>query len=133
MTSYPSILGGRVKTLHPKFWRNTKSPRQWKWCATNERIWHSQIDLVIVDLYPLKKQLPQAAKLISLKKWYWWYFFNCAAAKLQRYCNCSFSDQYSLLLDLITKNGDNNFRRKKIIATKAFHVSSHYDTAILIL
>jgi phosphoribosylaminoimidazolecarboxamide formyltransferase/IMP cyclohydrolase len=83
MLLLPSILGGRVKTLHPKVFGGILN-RQDNESDVQQMIEFDipQIDLVIVDLYPLKKLLPQAqAKLILLKNRYWRYFFNSRCKK----------------------------------------------------
>lgn len=135
VTSYPSILGGRVKTLHPKVFGGILN-RQDNESDVQQMIEFDipQIDLVIVDLYPFEKTVASGASEadiiekidiggISL--------IRAAAKNFQDTIIVSSVDQYSLLLDLIiTQNGATTLENRKLLATKAFHVSSHYDAAI---
>jgi phosphoribosylaminoimidazolecarboxamide formyltransferase/IMP cyclohydrolase len=135
VTSYPSILGGRVKTLHPKVFggilnrQDNESDIQ-----QMEEFDIPQIDLVIVDLYPFEKTVASgASEADSIEK------IDIGGISLIRAAAKNFKDtvivssvdDYSLLLDLITKqDGATTLADRKLFATKAFHVSSHYDTAI---
>ena len=135
VTSYPSILGGRVKTLHPKIFGGILN-RQDNESDVQEMEEYKipQIDLVIVDLYPFEKTVQSGApesdiieKIdiggISL--------IRAAAKNFKDTVIVASVDEYSLLLDLIsTQNGATTLENRKLFATKAFHVSSHYDTAI---
>lgn len=135
VTSYPSILGGRVKTLHPKVFggilnrQNVDSD-----IAELAAFDIPQIDVVIVDLYPFEKTVASGASEqdiiekidiggISLIR---------AAAKNYTDVVCVASvDDYADFLQLITdKNGTLSEHDRKRFAAKAFNVSSHYDTAI---
>ncbi|GGK11242.1 bifunctional purine biosynthesis protein PurH [Yeosuana aromativorans] len=135
VTSYPSILGGRVKTLHPKVFggilnrQNIDSD-----IAELAEFDIPQIDVVIVDLYPFEKTVASGASEqdiiekidiggISLIR---------AAAKNYADVVCVASvDDYAEFLQLITeKNGTLSESDRKRFASKAFNVSSHYDTAI---
>lgn len=135
VTSYPSILGGRVKTLHPKVFGGILN-RQDNESDVQQMIEFNipQIDLVIVDLYPFEKTVASGASEsdiiekidiggISL--------IRAAAKNFKDTVIVASVDQYGLLLDLITdQNGTTTLEDRKLLATKAFHVSSHYDTAI---
>ena len=135
VTSYPSILGGRVKTLHPKVFGGILN-RQDNENDAEQMIAFNipQIDLVIVDLYPFEKTVASGASAtdiiekidiggISL--------IRAAAKNFQDTVIVSSLDQYGLLLDLINdQNGSTTLENRKSFATKAFHVSSHYDAAI---
>ncbi|MBT8288493.1 MAG: bifunctional phosphoribosylaminoimidazolecarboxamide formyltransferase/IMP cyclohydrolase [Flavobacteriaceae bacterium] len=135
ITSYPSILGGRVKTLHPKVFggilnrqENTQDVAE----LTEYDI--PQIDAVIVDLYPFEKTVASGANHqeiiekidiggISLIR---------AAAKNYADVICVSSvDDYNDFLQLIS-SGDGLVSEsdRKRFAAKAFDISSHYDTAI---
>ncbi len=135
VTSYPSILGGRVKTLHPKVFggilnrQNNASD-----IAELAEFEIPQIDVVIVDLYPFEKTVASGANNqdiiekidiggISLIR---------AAAKNYADVICVSSvDDYSEFLELITsKKGELSEEDRKCFAAKAFNVSSHYDSAI---
>ena len=135
VTSYPSILGGRVKTLHPKvFGGILNRQNNKKDMAELEEFDIPQIDAVIVDLYPFEKTVASGAgeqdiieKIdiggISLIR---------AAAKNYADVVCVASmDDYAEFLNLITeKNGTLSENDRRRFATKAFNVSSHYDSAI---
>ena len=135
VTSYPSILGGRVKTLHPKIFGGILNRQDNESDVQQmEEFDIPQIDLVIVDLYPFEKTLASGASEsdiiekidiggISL--------IRAAAKNFQDTVIVASVDQYSKLLDLIsTQNGTTNIDDRKAFAAQAFHVSSHYDTAI---
>ena len=135
VTSYPSILGGRVKTLHPKVFGGILN-RQDNETDVAQMIEYNipQIDLVIVDLYPFEKTVASGANEsdiiekidiggISL--------IRAAAKNFQDTVIVASVNEYSILLDLISNNdGNTTLENRKLLATKAFHVSSHYDAAI---
>ena len=135
ITDYPSILGGRVKTLHPKIFGGILN-RQDNAQDVKEMTSFSipQIDAVIVDLYPFEKTVASGASNediiekidiggISLIR---------AAAKNYKDVICVSSvDDYAEFLELITKDeGRISIEDRKRFATKSFNVSSHYDSAI---
>ncbi len=135
VTSYPSILGGRVKTLHPKVFGGILNRQNHDGdIAEMQQYDIPQIDIVIVDLYPFEKTVASGAteqdiieKIdiggISLIR---------AAAKnfADTICVSSVED-YQEFLDLLnTKEGQTTLEDRKRFAGKAFRISSHYDTAI---
>ena len=135
ITSYPSILGGRVKTLHPKVFGGILN-RQNNEMDVAELVDFDipQIDLVIVDLYPFEKTVASGASHediiekidiggISLIR---------AAAKNYADVVCVSSvEDYGEFLELLTnKGGVTSEEDRKQFAAKAFNISSHYDTAI---
>tara|TARA_Y100000385_G_scaffold186500_1_gene192724 strand:+ start:1240 stop:2772 length:1533 start_codon:yes stop_codon:yes gene_type:complete len=135
ITDYPSILGGRVKTLHPKIFGGILN-RQDNPSDVEEMNSFNipQIDLVIVDLYPFEKTVASGASHqdiiekidiggISLIR---------AAAKNFKDVLCVSSvDDYVELLDLISKdNGSISYEDRQRFAAKSFNISSHYDSAI---
>ncbi|MCY1490764.1 Bifunctional purine biosynthesis protein PurH [compost metagenome] len=135
VTSYPSILGGRVKTLHPKIFGGILNRQDHEGDIQQmEEFEIPQIDLVIVDLYPFEKTVASGASEadiiekidiggISL--------IRAAAKNFKDTVIVASVDQYADFLELITKqNGELTLEDRKLFATKAFHVSSHYDTAI---
>ena len=135
VTSYPSILGGRVKTLHPKIFGGILNRQDNQTDVQQmEEFQIPQIDLVIVDLYPFEKTVAsRAAEADIIEK------IDIGGISLIRAAAKNFADtvivasvdQYAFLLDLITKqNGGTTLENRRLLATKAFHVSSHYDTAI---
>lgn len=135
VTSYPSILGGRVKTLHPKIFGGILN-RQDNESDVQQMEEYSipQIDVVIVDLYPFEKTVASGASEadiiekidiggISL--------IRAAAKNFKDTVIVASVDDYALFLETITKNiGSTTLEERKLFATKAFHVSSNYDTAI---
>ena len=135
VTSYPSILGGRVKTLHPKIFGGILN-RQENQSDIQEMIDFEipQLDLVIVDLYPFEKTVASGASEADIIE-----KIDIGGISLIRAAAKNFKDtvivasvnEYSLLLDFIsTQNGATTLEQRKLLATKAFHVSSNYDTAI---
>ena len=135
VTTYPSILGGRVKTLHPKVFGGILNRQDnAKDIAELAEFSIPQIDLVIVDLYPFEKTVASDSSHediiekidiggISLIR---------AAAKNYADVICVSSvDDYAEFLELLkSKNGVTSDADRKRFAGKAFNVSSHYDTAI---
>ena len=135
VTDYPSILGGRVKTLHPKVFGGILNRQENENdIAQLEEYNIPQIDLVIVDLYPFEKTVASGApeqdiieKIdiggISL--------IRAAAKNFKDTFIVSSMEQYPDFLDLISENnGETTFTDRKRFASKAFSISSHYDTAI---
>ncbi len=135
VTSYPSILGGRVKTLHPKVFGGILNRQDNESdIAQLEEFEIPQLDIVIVDLYPFKKTVTSSASEqdiiekidiggISLIR---------AAAKNFKDVLCvSSMNDYAEVLELISKgNGNTTLEDRRRFAAKSFNVSSHYDTAI---
>ena len=135
VTNYPSILGGRVKTLHPKVFGGILN-RQDNDSDVGEMDSFNipQIDLVIVDLYPFEKTVASGASHqdiiekidiggISLIR---------AAAKNFKDVMCISSvNDYSEFLELLSENnGVITYEDRQRFAAKSFDVSSHYDSAI---
>lgn len=135
VTSYPSILGGRVKTLHPKVFGGILNRQENAQDVEELQTYEiPQIDAVIVDLYPFEKTVASGASNqdiiekidiggISLIR---------AAAKNYADVICVSSvDDYQEFLDLISSNdGVISESDRAKFAAKAFNVSSNYDTAI---
>lgn len=135
VTSYPSILGGRVKTLHPKVFGGILN-RQDHEGDVQQMVEFNipQIDLVIVDLYPFEKTVASGASEADIIE-----KIDIGGISLIRAAAKNFKDtvivasvnEYASLLDIISsQNGATTLEQRKLFATKAFHVSSHYDTAI---
>lgn len=135
VTSYPSILGGRVKTLHPKVFGGILNRQDHEGdVAEMESFEIPQLDLVIVDLYPFEKTVASGApeqdiieKIdiggISL--------IRAAAKNFKDTVIVSSMEQYDSFLSMITEgNGSTSLAQRKKLAAKAFNISSHYDTAI---
>lgn len=135
VTSYPSILGGRVKTLHPKVFGGILNRQDNESdVAQLAEFEIPQIDIVIVDLYPFEKTVASGASEqdiiekidiggISLIR---------AAAKNFKDVTCvSSMEDYADFLSVISENDGNiSLEDRKRFAAKSFNVSSHYDTAI---
>nr|WP_298924498.1 bifunctional phosphoribosylaminoimidazolecarboxamide formyltransferase/IMP cyclohydrolase [uncultured Allomuricauda sp.] len=135
VTSYPSILGGRVKTLHPKVFGGILNRQDNESdVAQMEEFEIPQLDIVIVDLYPFEKTVASGASEqdiiekidiggISLIR---------AAAKNFKDVLCvSSMEDYEDFLNVISESdGITTLEDRKRFASKAFNVSSHYDTAI---
>ncbi|MCK9611725.1 MAG: bifunctional phosphoribosylaminoimidazolecarboxamide formyltransferase/IMP cyclohydrolase [Bacteroidales bacterium] len=135
LTGFPSLFGGRVKTLHPKVFGGILFQRD-----DEQDIKHAEdfnippIDIVIVDLYPFEKTLASRASKneiienidiggISL--------IRAAAKNYKDVVVISSSEQYSKLEQLLTeKNCHTELEDRKYFAAQAFHTSSHYDTVI---
>lgn len=135
VTDYPSILGGRVKTLHPKIFGGILNRRDNEGDVEEVRKFElPNLDFVIVDLYPFEQTVASGAaeqdiieKIdiggISLIR---------AAAKNYKdvLCVSSQKDYPEFLALLKQNNGEFDLTDKKRFAAKAFAISSHYDTAI---
>ena len=135
VTSYPSILGGRVKTLHPKVFGGILNRQDHEGDAAELAEYEiPQIDLVIVDLYPFEKTVASGASEqdivekidiggISL--------IRAAAKNFKDTFTVSSMDQYEEFLELYNAgNGGSTLGDRKRFAAKSFNISSHYDTAI---
>ncbi len=135
VTTYPSILGGRVKTLHPKIFggilarrANTTDQEQMKEYEI------PAIDLVIVDLYPFEQTVASGASEQDIIE-----KIDIGGISLIRAGAKNFRDvvivpskaEYPVLLDILNKKGaETDIEDRRIFAERAFGVSSHYDTAI---
>ncbi len=135
VTSYPSILGGRVKTLHPKVFGGILNRQNHEGdVAEMAEYTIPQIDIVIVDLYPFEKTVASgAAEQDIIEK------IDIGGISLIRAAAKNFADtlcvssvdDYSEFLELLNaKEGKTSLADRKRFAAKAFNVSSHYDTAI---
>jgi len=135
ITEYPSILGGRVKTLHPKIFGGILNRQDNPTDVLQMQEYAiPQIDLVIVDLYPFEETLASGASEAEIIE-----KIDIGGVSLIRAAAKNFADtviipsvkEYGILLDFITKNdGNTTLEERKKVATKAFNITSHYDTAI---
>ena len=135
VTSYPSILGGRVKTLHPKIFGGILGRRDLEGDQAQMAQYEiPEIDLVIVDLYPFDDTVASGASDADIIE-----KIDIGGISLIRAGAKNFKDviivpskaEYKPLLDLLQqKNGTSDIEDRKWFATQAFGVSSHYDTAI---
>jgi phosphoribosylaminoimidazolecarboxamide formyltransferase/IMP cyclohydrolase len=135
ITTYPSILGGRVKTLHPKIFGGILARRD---NADDQKQMEQYnipaIDLVIVDLYPFEQTVASGASEQDIIE-----KIDIGGISLIRAGAKNFKDvvivpskaEYPVLLELLKKNGaQTDIEDRKLFAERAFGVSSHYDTAI---
>ena len=135
VTTYPSILGGRVKTLHPKIFGGILGRRDLE--GDREQMAEyaiPEIDLVIVDLYPFEQTVASGADEADIIE-----KIDIGGISLIRAGAKNFNDvvivpskeQYGQLLDILNAQGAcTTLAQRRQFATAAFGVSSHYDTAI---
>ena len=136
VTTYPSILGGRVKTLHPKIFGGILARRDNEGDQQQmEEYEIPAIDLVIVDLYPFEQTVADASSSEQdiIEK------IDIGGISLIRAGAKNFADvvivpskaEYGLLLDILNEKGAvTDIEDRRMFAARAFGVSSHYDTAI---
>lgn len=135
LTSYPSILGGRVKTLHPKVFGGILSRRgleeDEKHLAEYEI---PEFDLVVVDLYPFEETLVNGgseSEIIEKIDIGGISLIRAAAKNFKDVLTVSSREQYGEVLSLLEeKNGETSIADRKALARKAFDISSHYDSKI---
>jgi phosphoribosylaminoimidazolecarboxamide formyltransferase/IMP cyclohydrolase len=135
LTSYPSILGGRVKTLHPKVFGGILARRSFD--SDQQQLAEfeiPEIDLVIVDLYPFEETVQSGAGAedviekidiggISL--------IRAGAKNFKDVVIVASKDDYGMLENILkTQDGVTTIDQRKSFAHKAFNITSHYDTAI---
>ena len=135
LTTYPSILGGRVKTLHPKVFGGILGRRENEGDKEQMAKYEiPEIDLVIVDLYPFEQTVASGASQADIIE-----KIDIGGISLIRAGAKNFNDvviipskaEYPILLDIVKKQGAaTTLDQLRDFATRAFGVSSHYDTAI---
>ena len=135
VTSYPSILGGRVKTLHPKIFGGILARRDNEGDREQMKEYDiPAIDLVVVDLYPFEQTVASGASEADIIE-----KIDIGGISLIRAGAKNFKDvvivpskaEYQVLLDILNKKGaQTDLEDRRMFATKAFGVSSSYDTAI---
>ncbi|MDA7731694.1 bifunctional phosphoribosylaminoimidazolecarboxamide formyltransferase/IMP cyclohydrolase, partial [Flavobacteriaceae bacterium] len=135
VTGYPSILGGRVKTLHPKIFGGILNRNDNNNDITDLKNYEiPNIDLIIVDLYPFEETVKsnESEENIIEKIDIGGISLIRAAAKNFKDVMCvSSKDDYSDFLNILNNDkGEINLKYRKNFAFRAFNVSSHYDTAI---
>jgi phosphoribosylaminoimidazolecarboxamide formyltransferase/IMP cyclohydrolase len=135
VTGYPSILGGRVKTLHPSvfggiLWRRGLED------DVRDTKEHNipSFDIVIVDLYPFEETVVSGAEESAIIE-----KVDIGGISLIRAAAKNFKDvviipsrnEYSEFLSVLEEgDGETTMEQRKKFATRAFQVSSHYDTQI---
>ncbi len=135
LTGYPSILGGRVKTLHPKVFggilarRDNESDK-----AQSAEFEIPEIDLVIVDLYPFEATVASGAPLADIIE-----KIDIGGISLIRAAAKNYNDvvivaskkQYPILAGMLDAHGaSSTYEERLLLAKEAFGVSSYYDSAI---
>ena len=135
ITTYPSILGGRVKTLHPKVFGGILARRDNEGDLEQMKEYDiPSIDLVIVDLYPFEQTVASGASADDIIE-----KIDIGGISLIRAGAKNFKDvvivpskaEYGMLLNLLNEKGaQTSIEDRKKFAERAFGVSSHYDTAI---
>ncbi len=135
LTGYPSILGGRVKTLHPKVFGGILNRRDNATDVSQIAEYEiPSIDLVIVDLYPFEQTVASGAEESAIIE-----KIDIGGISLIRAAAKNFNDvaivaskgQYGILLDILKRNGaKTTLEDRRLLAREAFAVSSGYDTAI---
>lgn len=135
LTSYPSILGGRVKTLHPSVFGGILGRRDNQTDIAEMAQYNiPEIDLVIVDLYPFEETVASTSeeKLIIEK-------IDIGGPSMIRGAAKNFRDvvviaakkDYATLEQILkTQEGSTTLEQRKMFAGKAFEVVAHYDVAI---
>ena len=135
LTTYPSILGARVKTLHPKVFGGILGRRELEDDRAQMQQYEiPEIDLVIVDLYPFEQTVASGASDSDIIE-----KIDIGGISLIRAGAKNFNDvvivpskaEYGMLLDIVNARGaQTELEERKEFAARAFGVSSHYDTAI---
>lgn len=135
LTTYPSILGGRVKTLHPKVFGGILGRRELEGDRAEMAKYEiPEIDLVVVDLYPFEETVANTNDEAAIIE-----KIDIGGISLIRAGAKNFNDvvivpskaEYAPLLEIVKRQGaETTKEQRKWFAMKAFGVSSHYDTAI---
>lgn len=135
LTTYPSILGGRVKTLHPTVFGGILGKRaDQQHIAEMKQYNIPEIDLVIVDLYPFEETVAQTTEETQIIE-----KIDIGGPSMIRGAAKNFADvtvlaskaQYAVLEKMLTEqNGCTNIEQRKQYAAAAFEIVAHYDIAI---
>lgn len=135
VTGYPSILGGRVKTLHPSIFGGILGRRYVDTDLSEMKEFKiPEIDLVIVDLYPFEETLRNTSEEASIIE-----KIDIGGPSMIRAAAKNFSDltvladknEYPALLALLqAQNGTTSLEQRRMFAAKAFEVVMNYDIAI---
>src|SRR6478609_2909496 len=135
LTTYPSILGGRVKTLHPAIFGGILGRRELKSDIQEMEQYNiPEIDLVIVDLYPFEETLSSTKEEQTIIE-----KIDIGGVSLIRAAGKNYKDvmivasplHYKFLENVITEsNGETSIEQRRLFAARAFEVCAHYDIAI---
>jgi len=135
ITSYPSILGGRVKTLHPKIfggilWRRDQLTD----VGDIEKYEIPSVDMVVVDLYPFEKTIVSTSDEDAIIEKIDIGGISLIRAAAKNYAHVLVvpsTEYYQELMDILEKNaGFSDLADRRLYAARAFNISSHYDAAI---
>lgn len=135
VTTYPSILGGRVKTLHPKIFGGILGRRELQGDQQQMAEYDiPEIDLVVVDLYPFEQTVASGAsdaEIIEKIDIGGISLIRAGAKNFNDVVIIPSKDQYAQLVEILKAQGAvTTLEQRRQFATAAFGVSSHYDTAI---
>ena len=134
LTGYPSILDGRVKTLHPKVFGGILARREENHLGQLDKYEIPTIDLVIVDLYPFEATVASTndeAAIIEKIDIGGIALIRGAAKNFNDVVIIPSQDEYSDLEHILNEqDGSSTLEQRTKLAAKAFGVSSHYDSAI---
>lgn len=134
LTSYPSILDGRVKTLHPKVFGGILARREANHLDQLEKYEIPEIDLVVVDLYPFEETVAQTkdeARIIEKIDIGGISLIRAAAKNYNDVVVVPSKNEYPILRDMLKKKeASSTSSERKSLALSAFGVSAGYDTAI---
>ena len=134
VTAYPSILGGRVKTLHPKVFGGILNRRSHEGDQAQMAEYNlPTIDLVVVDLYPFEATVASGASEADIIE-----KIDIGGIALIRGAAKNFNDvvivpsmdDYGHLVEVLKRDGVTSLEERKAFAARGFRVSSHYDTMI---
>ena len=134
VTAYPSILGGRVKTLHPKVFGGILNRRDHEGDQAQMAEYDlPNIDLVVVDLYPFEATVASGASEADIIE-----KIDIGGIALIRGAAKNFNDvvivpsmeDYGNLVEVLKRDGVTTLDERKAFASRGFRVSSHYDTMI---
>ncbi len=135
VSGYPSILGGRVKTLHPKIFGGILYRRENESDKKQVKSYDiPSIDLVIVDLYPFEETVAEGGseqEIIEKIDIGGISLIRGAAKNYKDVLVVASKEQYPQLLNLLQeKKGSSSIEERRYFASEAFKVSSGYDSAI---
>lgn len=133
LTTYPSILDGRVKTLHPKVHGGILARREPAHLAQLEKYDIPEIDLIIVDLYPFEETVASTEEeslIIEKIDIGGIALIRAAAKNYQDVVIVPSREDYGYLLNALSEKKGTELADRRHLARRAFGVSSHYDTAI---
>lgn len=134
LTTYPSILDGRVKTLHPKVFGGILARREKNHLAQLEEYNIPELDLVIVDLYPFEETVRTTSdhqQIIEKIDIGGIALIRAAAKNFEDVVIVPSKNQYQYFLErYLENNGGTEYSDRQYLAGQAFAVSNHYDGAI---